>query len=76
MNTVLKNTFLILIFTAGFLVAMPSKAHAYIDPGSGSYFFQILIAGLVGGLFALKTQWLKITSWFSRFGKRESKTRK
>lgn len=27
---------------------------AYIDPGSGSYFFQILIAALVAALFSIK----------------------
>jgi len=27
---------------------------AYIDPGSGSYFFQILIAALVAGIFSIK----------------------
>jgi hypothetical protein len=26
---------------------------AYLDPGSGSYFIQLLIASLMGGLFAL-----------------------
>lgn len=31
-----------------------SKAHAYLDPGSGSYAAQILIASVAGGLFAIK----------------------
>ena len=26
------------------------EAHAYVDPGTGSYVFQMLIAGLVGAL--------------------------
>jgi len=35
-------------------------ACAYIDPGTGSYIFQILIAGVLGGLFALKIFWKNI----------------
>jgi len=33
-------------------------AHAYLDPGSGSYLIQMLIASLVGLFF--KTFWVKI----------------
>ncbi len=29
-------------------------AYAYIDPSSGSYLLQFLLAGLLGALFALK----------------------
>ncbi len=32
-----------------------NKAQAYIDPGSGSYLFQILVSGLIGFLFFAKT---------------------
>lgn len=37
---------------------------AYIDPGTGSYFIQILIAFLAGGVFALKLFWKKIVAFF------------
>lgn len=40
-------------------------AHAYLDPGSGSYLLQIIIAGLVGGLFTVKTFWFQIKSFFT-----------
>lgn len=43
---------------------------AYIDPGAGSYFFQLLIATIVGGLYALKMGWyhvkLFVTNLFRR----------
>ncbi len=39
-------------------------AYAYIDPGTGSYMLQLLIASLVGMLFALKIYWLKIKTFF------------
>lgn len=36
----------------------------YIDPGSGSYFVQMLIAAAVGGLFYFKQIGLRIRSFF------------
>ncbi|MBS1600358.1 MAG: hypothetical protein JST75_19170 [Bacteroidetes bacterium] len=38
----------------------------YIDPGSGSYLVQMIIAGVLAGLFYFKNAWLKIKSFFSR----------
>ena len=40
-------------------------AHAYIDPGTGSYLLQILIAGILGAAFALKIYWARIKSFLS-----------
>ena len=42
----------ILALVAWDLTARP--AHAYLDPGIGSHAFQVALAGLFGGLFALK----------------------
>ena len=39
------------------IVGAASPAHAYLDPATGSYVFQILMAGLLGALFALKMFW-------------------
>jgi hypothetical protein len=39
---------------------------AYLDPGSGSYLLQLLIAGVLGGLFIVKMQWSRIKGWFAR----------
>ena len=49
------------IFLSGVLCR---PAHAYLDPGSGSYFFQILIASLIGGLYAVKLYWRRIILFF------------
>jgi hypothetical protein len=38
---------------------------AYIDPGSGSYFFQILIGGLLGAAVALKLWWRRIWAFLA-----------
>ena len=36
------------------LLLTMSPAHAYLDPGMGSYVFQIVIAGAIGAVFAIK----------------------
>jgi len=38
----------------------------YIDPGSGSYLVQMIIAAVLGGLFFFKNLWWKIKSFFTR----------
>lgn len=44
----------------------PKLAHAYLDPGTGSYLFQILIAGLLGSLFFVKNIINKIKKLFKK----------
>lgn len=35
-------------------LSSPPRAEAYLDPGTGSYILQILIAGLLSALFMIK----------------------
>ena len=43
----------------------------YIDPGSGSMLFQLLLAGVLGAGYAVKTFWHKIKAFFQKVtGKR------
>ncbi|MGD2206215.1 MAG: hypothetical protein PVH17_05505 [Anaerolineae bacterium] len=44
----------------------PARAHAYLDPGTGSYIFQIALATLVGTLFALRLFWGRLKSFFKK----------
>jgi hypothetical protein len=53
------------IFLA-FVLFYPGKSFGYIDPGSGSYFFQILLASLLGAIFALKIFWTKVKDFFKK----------
>lgn len=48
-----------------FCLAFPSFAYAYLDPGTGSYIFQLIIAGTVGLLFAVKVYWRRIKGFFT-----------
>ncbi len=59
------------LFLLYFCVVTVPVAHAYIDPGSGSFIFQVLIGGLLAAGVALKTFWGRITAFFSRRGSRE-----
>jgi len=43
----------------------PKKLYAYLDPGTGSYLLQLLIAFLIGGLLMTKLWWKKITTFFT-----------
>ena len=46
-------------------VATTPEAAAYIDPGSGSFFVQMLLAGLLGAGMAIKTYWHRIKGLFT-----------
>lgn len=47
-------------FTFLLFVLFTPKAHAYLDPNTGSYLLQIMAATIFGGLFAVKTWWGEI----------------
>ncbi len=43
----------------------------YIDPGSGSYLVQVIIAAVLGVAFYFKTIWLRIKMFFGGRKKQE-----
>jgi hypothetical protein len=47
----------------------------YVDPGSGSYLVQMIIAAILGALFYFKTIWWKIKSLFTRGKPNDSKNK-
>lgn len=47
----------------------PGRADAYLDPGSGSFLFQMLIAAILGAGLTLKMQWNKLKSALSSSGR-------
>ncbi|MBL7698062.1 MAG: hypothetical protein JNK79_07880 [Chitinophagaceae bacterium] len=38
----------------------------YVDPGSGSYLVQVIIAAILGALFYFKSMWWRIKAFFTR----------
>jgi hypothetical protein len=53
------------------LFSVLPKQFAYLDPGSGSFLLQLLLATLLGALFLLRSSWGKIKSFFSRLFSRQ-----
>ena len=43
----------------------------YLDPGSGSFILQIIVASLLGVGFLIKTYWRKITAFFKGASRRD-----
>lgn len=59
-----------------FYFIVPLKAYAYLDPGTGSYIFQLIIAVFIGGLFAAKLFWNKIKIFLKNLFSRVEKLEK
>ena len=53
------------------LLAPLKKELAYLDPGTGSFLLQLLLATFLGGLFMIKTFWKRIKNFFSRLFSRK-----
>jgi hypothetical protein len=70
MARVLNRELAVLGFLLLFVIGFPASANAYIDPGTGSYIFQTIIAVVIGASFTIKLYWNKIktflTSLFSK----------
>ena len=49
LRAILGIGFMLLVMA---LIFFPAQAHAYLDPGTGSYFIQIALAAIAGALSA------------------------
>ncbi len=61
-NLAPKSSLYLLAFTLLAMGFWPGTAHSYIDPGTGSFVIQGIIAGVVGAGFAIKVFWHRIVS--------------
>ncbi len=61
----------ILVVLLSISLLLPRPAHAYLDPGTGSYIIQLLIAILFGAGFAVKLFWKEIKGFFGNLFSRE-----
>lgn len=57
-----NNIILAIVF---FLCFVPC-ANAYLDPGSGSFIIQMIIASVAGVAYAMKMYWSKIKAFIGR----------
>ncbi len=53
----LQKTCLTLTLATALSLTVIAPAHAYIDMGTGSLIFQMLVAGIVGAGFTIKMYW-------------------
>ncbi|MFZ5949437.1 MAG: hypothetical protein ACOYXC_01935 [Candidatus Rifleibacteriota bacterium] len=60
-----KQPFNLLILGVLYFVVMTRPVYAYLDPGTGSFIIQMLVAGIAGALFMLKTYWQKFIGFFT-----------
>lgn len=58
---------------AGFLLFPTFSKHPYLDPGSGSFILQMLIAGAAGALFIMRHQIARFFGLFRRNKDNEEK---
>jgi hypothetical protein len=67
-----KNVLKMTLLVAASILFFPHYAYSYIDPGTGSYIIQIVIAAFVAVSFMVKIYWLKIKGFIGRlFSKKE-----
>lgn len=57
-----KLLFPILVF-----LLIPTYAHSYIDLGSLTIFFQLIVAGIIGSLLTIKLWWSLFINFFKKF---------
>lgn len=60
-----SRTLLFPLLLVCLLVLAPASAHAYIDPGTGSFVIQGIIAAVVGAGFAIKMFWHRIKAFLT-----------
>ena len=72
-----RRTKLVLFFILFSFIFLPSISYAYLDPGSGSYLLQLLLAGLLAVSFTLKSVWRSLVAFvMGLFGKKDKKAGK
>ncbi len=59
-----KQNKIIFITFGLFFFMFPQVSYAYLDPGTGSYIFQLILAAFVGAAFTIKIYWAKIKTVF------------
>ena len=48
----------------------------YVDPGSGSYIVQVIVAALLGAAFWIKMSWQRVKAFFTGTKIKEEKGKK
>ncbi len=65
------NQLWLALYISSTFIFFPTKASAYLDPGTGSYVIQIVLAFVIGGLYGLKLYYKKIILYIQRLVSKE-----
>jgi hypothetical protein len=57
-----KNIILFLFI----VILISNRLYCYIDPGTGSYIIQLIVAGIIGISFTVKLFWKRIKAFLSK----------
>lgn len=68
-----KNLPQIIALALVLYISFPLPTLAYLDPGSGSYIFQIIIAGFFGLTYTIKKYWKQLRSFLVKLFSKMSK---
>ena len=68
----LRILFYSVILTIILQILFLNSAFAYLDPGTGSYIYQLIIAGIVGASYTVKVFWGRIKTFFINLSSKKS----
>ena len=72
----LKKAFKLTFAFILILLIAPKNAHAYLDPGGGSYLIQIVVASVVGAGYLLKANWERVKGIFLKRDRKKTENEK
>lgn len=61
-----KRSLKFFLYIVILFLLFPKKAHAYLDPGAGSYILQIIAAAFFTALFLFKSWWGRLKVFLSK----------
>ncbi len=59
-----RSVILLLVTMLFVTVGLSAHTLAYVDLGTGSYVLQMVVAGLFGMIFSVKSLWAKVRGFF------------
>jgi uncharacterized paraquat-inducible protein A len=62
----MKMTLTVMIMTLLVCLVSRDTAHAYLNPGTGSFIFQVVITVFIGLAFSIKLFWQNIKNFVNR----------
>lgn len=70
----MSNKKYIVAYLALLVLIFPKQAHAYLDPGTGSYVLQIVAALFFAGAFVVKGFWHQIKDFTTKTIRKDKKS--